>query len=306
MSEPTITVCMPAYNAAPYLDAAIAAIEGQTYRDFELIILDDQSTDATPAIAQRHADSDRRIRVETREHQGYARLLNEGLRLARGDFFARMDADDLTSPDRFEKQLEYFADHPDCVAVGTWALIVDPQGAPIQRVRFPVSHAEIDGGNMSGRYQMVHASLMMRTAVLRRHGGYRVEFEPAEDFDLLLRLGEVGGLANLPAYMYMYRAHPRQVTVQRYETQQAAMAEALSQAGQRRRLPVRGETAFVHRRPNSAWQIHVVWARLALQHGFRQTARKHAVRGVILRPWSRTAWRTLWSVVWEASGDRAL
>jgi len=288
---------MPAYNTARYLDAAIDSIRQQTFADFELLILDDESTDATLAIARRHAASDKRIRVETRRHQGYARLLNEGLRLARGEFIARMDADDLTRADRFERQVAHLTADPHCVALGTWALIVDADGSPIQRIRFPLSHAEIDGGNISGRYQMVHASLMMRSEALRALGGYRVEFEPAEDFDLLLRFAEKGRLANLPEYMYSYRAHPTQVTVQRYETQQRAMAAALSEAGRRRGLPLRGEDAFVHRRPESAWQIHVVWARLALEHGFRGTARKHAVRGLLRRPWSRTAWQVLHAVL---------
>jgi hypothetical protein len=133
----------------------------------------------------------------------------------------------------------------------------------------------------------------MRTDALRRIGGYHPEFEPAEDYDLLLRLGEVGELANLPDYLYEYRMHPEQVTVQKYELQQRAMREAQSLACQRRRVAPPAQVAFVHPRPSRIWQTYIVWAECALRAGYRAAAWKHAWGGLRRRPWSRTAWKTV-------------
>ena len=116
---PEVSVCMPMYNAEPYLAAAIDSMLAQTFADFEFLILDDASTDGSLTIARRYADADGRIRVFSLEHQGYPSLLNESLKLAKGRYVARMDADDVVRPDRLERQVTYLRAHPECVAVGT-------------------------------------------------------------------------------------------------------------------------------------------------------------------------------------------
>lgn len=293
MSAPLVSVCMPVFNAALYLDQAIGSIRRQSLADYEFLVFDDGSSDDSLEIAQRHAAGDPRIRVVAAAHGGYAPLLNDGVRSARGRYFARMDADDVASPERLEKQVAFLDGNPDCCAVGTQVLLVDPEGEVVNRARQPLEHAEIDAGHMRGVFQMTHPTLVMRTGVLRAIGGYHTEYEPAEDFDLLLRLAEVGRLANLPDYLYEYRMHPQQVTVRRYERQQSAMQEALTLACARRGTPMQHQGPFVHPRQEAPWQVHVVWAECATRAGFRRAALKHAWLGVRLRPWSRTAWRVL-------------
>jgi glycosyltransferase involved in cell wall biosynthesis len=293
MSTPAVTVCMPVFNAALYLDEALDSVRTQSYSDFELLVFDDGSSDASRAIVERHARLDPRIRCFERTHRGYAPLLNEGLQIARGKYYARMDGDDVSLPGRFEKQVAFLVTNPVCSAVGTQILMVDPEGDVVNRARHPLTHSEIDPCLLRGVFGMTHGSIVMRTAALRSIGGYHTEFEPAEDYDLLLRLGEVGTLANLPEFLYAYRMHPQQVTVRRYERQQSAMREALSLACVRRGMEVSQVGPFIHPRHERPWQVHIVWAECATRAGFRRAAIKHARRALRLRPWSRTAWRVL-------------
>ena len=290
---PEVSVCMPMYNAEPYLAAAIDSMLAQTFADFEFLILDDASTDGSLTIARRYADADGRIRVFSLEHQGYPSLLNESLKLAKGRYVARMDADDVVRPDRLERQVTYLRAHPECVAVGTQVTMIDPDGEPLDRTHLPTSHDDIDRLQLAGRYQMTHASLVMPADILRRMGGYNPEFEPAEDYDLVLRLAEIGKLTNLPETLYCYRMHPGQITVRKYERQQQAMREAQVLACGRRGIAVVPAPPFVHPRPVPPWQLCVVWAECALRSGHLPGAFKYARRAVRLRPWSRTAWKVL-------------
>jgi glycosyltransferase involved in cell wall biosynthesis len=137
-------------NARRYVARAIRSVCWQTLRDWELLIFDDGSTDDTPDILRRYASRDARIRLFLNEHMGYVTWLNEGLREARGALWARMDADDVALPHRFEKQVAYLRQHPNCVVVGTDAMQMDAAGWPIGRLRVPLTHEE-DRGFAAGR-----------------------------------------------------------------------------------------------------------------------------------------------------------
>src|SRR5918996_2481069 len=112
ISTPKVSVVMPAYNAAVYLDEAVTSILNQTFREFEFIVINDGSTDDTVSILDKYEKSDSRIRVYHQENQGMIAALNRGCRLARGKYIARMDADDISLPRRFERQLEFMEGHP--------------------------------------------------------------------------------------------------------------------------------------------------------------------------------------------------
>jgi len=300
-----VSVCMPVFNAERYLPEAIETILSQTFTDFEFLILDDASTDGSLALARRYAQRDRRIRVFSFEHRGYPALLNEGLALATGRYLARMDADDAVRADRLERQVDFLRAHRDCVAVGSQAMMIDSDGDVLDHTVLPTSHEEIDRLQLGGRYQMAHASIVMLTEVMRRVGGYRPEFEPAEDYDLLLRLAEIGKLANIDEPLYSYRMHPTQITVLKYERQQAAMREAQILACGRRGIAAVSTAPLVHRRPAVQWQLCVVWAECALRSGHLPGALKYAKRAVRMRPWSRTAWKVL-ATIGAASLSSAL
>jgi glycosyltransferase involved in cell wall biosynthesis len=135
MSQPTvaplISVLMPIRNGEKYLAEALDSVVAQTLPDFEFIIVDDGSTDSTPALLASYAGYDPRFKILTRDHVGPVEALNIGLAEARGTYIARMDGDDICLPQRFEKQANYLRDHPECVLVGSRVMLIDPEGAEL-------------------------------------------------------------------------------------------------------------------------------------------------------------------------------
>src|SRR5271165_3771001 len=170
---PIISVLMPVYNAERYVAQAVESILRQTDNSFEFLIFDDGSHDRSLTILNRYATIDSRIRLFPREHTGYTRLLNEGLQLARGKYLARMDADDLSRPDRFRVQRNYLDTHESCVAVGAQSLLIDSDGDPIAFYRVPHEHEEIDRRHMSGFPGGIpHPVMVARLDALHSIGGY--------------------------------------------------------------------------------------------------------------------------------------
>jgi len=206
--KPTISVVMPAYNAAPYLREAIASIVGQTERDFELILINDGSTDATHAIAQEFCAADPRIRYFTQDNCGLVATLNRGLELCRGEFIARMDADDIALPQRFEKQLALLRRKPDLVICGTAAILFgDVNG----KSRKPTSDRSCRSWQLLGP-AFVHPTVMFRRSVVDRGIRYRSEFLHAEDYEFWFQLAALGGMENIREPLLRYRFHGGQVT----------------------------------------------------------------------------------------------
>ena len=167
--EPRISVLMPVYQAERYLEEAVESILAQSFDNFELLALDDGSTDASPDILEALARRDDRIRVRRTEHAGLVSQLNQGLAEARGEFIARMDADDVSHPARFERQLAYLDAHPDCVAVGTGTDEVDPERRIIRTFDIRTTHEEIESRLMQGDGgALIHASALYRTDEIGR------------------------------------------------------------------------------------------------------------------------------------------
>src|SRR5205823_4798077 len=128
MSIPVISVVMPVYNAASYVADAVKSIMAQTFDDFEFIAVNDGSTDRSEAILNEFARADRRIRVISRANTGIVGALNDGIAAAEAELIARMDADDVSSPQRLQRQLAYMQAHPECVALGGRVIGTDPYG----------------------------------------------------------------------------------------------------------------------------------------------------------------------------------
>ena len=179
---------MPVYNAGNYLEMAVDSILNQTFTDFEFLVIDDGSSDESPAIMRRYQELDSRIRFSQRPHENgnYVTALNHLIEMARGEFVARMDADDISSPERFDRQVAYLRAHPEVVAVSSRVRIVDKDLCPIRDMCTEVTHERIDGLHMrSEGGQMSHPAAMIRTDAIRRLNGYRADYCAAEDFDLL-------------------------------------------------------------------------------------------------------------------------
>jgi glycosyltransferase involved in cell wall biosynthesis len=207
-SSPLVSVVLPVFNAARYLRAALASLRRQTAGDFEIIAVNDGSTDDSLAQLRAGARIEPRLHVLTQPNTGIVGALNAGLAAARGEFIARMDADDIALPARFAAQLAHLRAEPACLAVGTDVFYTDPEGERLVRHRPPLDHDGIVAQLLDGNGgALIHPTLMARRAALVALGGHRARFDFIEDLDLYLRLAGRGRLANLPAVHLHYRQH---------------------------------------------------------------------------------------------------
>jgi glycosyltransferase involved in cell wall biosynthesis len=281
---------MPVYNTERYLAEAVESILGQTFGDFEFLIIDDGSTDRSREILERYATRDHRIRLTSRPNTGYVVALNEMLGLAQGELLARMDSDDVSRPDRFRLQVEYLERHPECLAVGSRALAIDPDGDPLA-YWFPAQdHEEIDAVNLAGRQgsALCHPSVMMRRSAVINLGGYLVPYTTSEDLDLWLRLAEVGRLANLEEPLVNYRCHPTNIGYSQGTRQREAAAAAVADARRRRGLP---PAELPAQAVPVAQSFNSLFGWMALGSGNIATARKHARAQLARRPFSSDSWK---------------
>ncbi|QDU56902.1 Putative glycosyltransferase EpsE [Aeoliella mucimassa] len=300
--RPLISVIMPVYNAERYVAEAVESILAQTCGDFEFLIVDDGSSDRSLAILEKYASKDKRIRLKSRANTGYVVALNEMLADAEGEFIARMDADDISLPERFEKQIAYLQEHPECVVLGTNTVLVDDGGWDIRPGFHQYGHEAIDGHHLTSLGGCVsHPSVMMRAAAVAQVGGYRVECCPAEDVDIFLRLGEIGQLENLTECLLKYRMHPKSVSRTNAARQRNIVAIAQSQARSRRNLPeVSSELAedvtldrYSSEALNtniSSFDVLVNWGWWALGAGNRSTAAKMVARSLVRNPFRYDSW----------------
>lgn len=207
---------MPVYNTEKYLGEAIESILVQTFTDFEFIIVDDASTDNSPAIIEEYWKSDPRIRVlRNDENVGLGVSLQRGLKLAKGEFIARMDADDISTPDRFEKQHAFLTAHPDICILGGDEWIIDQDGTVT---------GELITSKLAGvlRWNMLlgngvitpHPCAMIRKSFLEQMGGFGNQ-RAAQDFELWSRTFTMNQLpiANLSDKILFYRQHSQTNTI---------------------------------------------------------------------------------------------
>jgi glycosyltransferase involved in cell wall biosynthesis len=222
-ANPKITVLMPVYNCELYIKEAVESVLNQTYADFEFLIIDDASSDETVSILKLYTDA--RIQLIVKSiNSGYTNSLNMGLQLARGKYIARMDGDDISLPERFEKQMAFLETNPDFVLCGSLFKVI---GSDVIK-KLPEHYEEIKLGLLRGNC-IAHPSVMMRKQILDEFSiVYDVSKEPAEDFDLWVRLLSLGKLHNLQEVLLNYRVHTTQVSQQRALTQiQSALESRL-------------------------------------------------------------------------------
>ncbi len=214
MSTPRITVLLSMHDAARYVRAAVESVLAQSWRDFECIVIDDASTDDSAAIVE--ALGDPRIRIlRQRENIGLTRCLNRGLREARGEFVARQDADDLSSPERFARQVAFLDAHPEVPLVGTQARLVDQHGHSRGSRDLPLDPGGIRWLSLFDN-PVIHTAAMFRTAVVRDElGGYDESFPCCQDYALWARVLERYPVSNLPEHLVTVREHDASVSATR-------------------------------------------------------------------------------------------
>jgi glycosyltransferase involved in cell wall biosynthesis len=214
--SPAVSVVMSAYNGERFLREAVESILRQTFSDFELIVVDDGSTDATPPILAEYAAADPRVVVHRQPNQGPAAALNCGIGFARAPLIARIDADDVALPTRLECQSRFLSEHETVAVVGGAVTFMDESGRPFANVQYPLSDADIRE-RFTNSNPFADPAVMLRRDAFERVGGYRPIFSASEDLDLWLRISERYKMANLPECVVRYRVHGKQLTAQSLE-----------------------------------------------------------------------------------------
>lgn len=198
---------MPFYNAEKFLDESLGSIMRQTFKNFEVILINDASNDNSDKIVQRYLEDKRIQYIKNTMRKGIVANLNRGLDLAKSNIIARMDGDDIALKERFHKQFNFLQKNTDVALVGSYVKTIDENGNDIQEIKKPTSNDDIR--KVCFYYgPFVHPSVMFRKKSVSEVGNYRQEYEYTEDVDLFLRLIYSGYItANIPEVLLKYRQH---------------------------------------------------------------------------------------------------
>ncbi|HUO07673.1 MAG TPA: glycosyltransferase [Phycisphaerae bacterium] len=298
---PVVSVLIPVFNAGRWLRESVESVRGQTVGDWELIAIDDGSTDDSGAVLAELAKGDGRMRVLSRDNRGLVATRNELLGMARGEFVAWIDSDDRMTPERLALQLERFSREPGLICLGGACTLTDPEGLPIRTHAFPTDHeplVEI----MREDIAFYFPSVTMRREAALKVGGFREPLRIGEDYDICLRMSEVGRVGNVPEVVLYYRQHMA-------STANAGRAKCAAYRGLVKELAAerrwrgtdrlqRGEKVDVDfgampgERDVRA-ETHRRWAWWALAEGHWRTSRKYALRALRDAPLDRKSWKLL-------------
>ncbi|MBN8554733.1 MAG: glycosyltransferase [Deltaproteobacteria bacterium] len=224
-TPPLISVLMPVFNGEKYLDAAIRSVLRQSYSHFELIILNDGSTDGSAKIIQSFKDP-RIIYIKNDQNLGLVKTPNLGIERARGQYIARIDSDDILFSDRFMKQVDFLESHPDAVACGSWYFTM--KFLPNTLVKVPTRPEDI-ASELIFKNVMAHSSMMMRADSLRQYKIFYSDKYPfIEDWELWLRLSKVGRLYNIPEPLFLYRLHSQSVSFKNFDVQNQSIQKIIA------------------------------------------------------------------------------
>lgn len=222
---PKISVIMSVYNGDNHLRESIESILTQTFTNFEFIIVNDGSTDASLQIIQTY--NDKRIRIiNNQENIGLTKSLNKALKQAQGEYIARQDADDLSLRNRLELQLEFLDSHPEIAVLGTGIYVINERGEVIEkRIMAPNPIKSLAKGN-----RFIHGSVMIRKSVIDVMGGYIEYLKYSQDYELWLRISRKYDVINLKAALYMLRFHGGSISIDKIKEQQmcALLAKKLA------------------------------------------------------------------------------
>lgn len=254
-AAPDMSVVMAVFNDERYLPQAVESILGQTFGDFEFLIVDDGSTDGTPAILEDYRRADRRVRVMRQPNAGQAVALNRGCGVAKGSYIARIDADDVSMQDRLSLQVEFLRRNSRVGLLGGAVELIDSRGRRFDRDGCPLDDWDIRRALGRGCC-FYHTAVMFRTDAWRVTGGYRKAFLYAEDYDLWLRITERYQVANLSDVLAGYRVHGTQMSVRHLRQ------HVTSALGARRSASMRRETGS-----DPFWNVDTVTAELLKGHG---------------------------------------
>ncbi|MFA7682335.1 MAG: glycosyltransferase [Candidatus Peribacteraceae bacterium] len=225
--HPKITVLLAVYNGERFLRQALDSISDQTFKDYECVIINDGSVDSTAEILLDYRDP-RFIVVQNGENLGLTSSLNRGLALARGQYIARMDADDISLPDRLELQVRYLDVHPEVGAIGGAMEIIDGSGESLGHMGVRVGHEIIKADLLINDCSFYSPTATVRTSLLQQLNGYNESYVYAQDYDLWWRLSEISHLESLRKVLVKHRRHGTSIS-QKHRQAQMRLAYIISQ-----------------------------------------------------------------------------
>lgn len=302
-SVPLVSVLMPAYNCEAYVLEAVSSMLSQSFADFELLVIDDGSLDSTRKLLE--SVDDPRLRLVSNERNiGLIGTLNRGLDLATGRYIARMDADDVSAPERLEKQVFYLEGHPDVHVLGSMVNLINEQGMVFGAISgYPTDPDEIH------RYLLrecclIHPSVIFRKDTVKAAGGYAANARHAEDYDLWLRLSVRHKIANLPDKLVSYRMHRDQVSIRNLITQHQ-VAQRCRRAALKKRAALGEIVSEIEQVVNAnLWarltaaectlgKDYLNWARIYRWMMHPDMALRLAFKAIMRSPLSAGGWGTL-------------
>jgi glycosyltransferase involved in cell wall biosynthesis len=292
---------MPVFNSAAYVEEALASVQAQEFDDFELVVIDDGSTDGSTEILKAFAAREPRMRLIIRANRGLIGTRNQLLDEARGEFVAWMDSDDLSHPARLRRLVATFDADQRLVCVGSNVETIDPDGAILGVELYPSEHDAICSDQMRGAGFRFPSTMIRRSAALKV-GGFREPFRIGEDFDFLLRVTEHGRVGNVQEILYFYRQHLLStvsafgVNWPGYRDTILSLARERREGGQDRLQ--RGETVRIPEtktddRRKYVPNVLLSWADGALHHGDRRRAFRYTLKAIRAAPSRVGAWRFL-------------
>jgi glycosyltransferase involved in cell wall biosynthesis len=296
---PRVSVLMPVWNAIRFLRLAMDSVLRQSFESFELLVVDDGSSDGTTELLSTYRDPRVRV-VRNDERRGLVYALNAGIALARGEYVARMDGDDVSHPERLSAGVRFLDSERDVVLVGSWANVVDDKGDVLSVIRAPTDSREIHEALLNAN-TFVHSSVMFRKSAVVELGGYqriRPNTDTAQDYHLWLRLADRYSLANIADILLDYRIHDDQISLQRLASQRACADLARQLASKRRAEhgePVKrprglGLMERLRGQPGTLGGDYLSFAELYRAAERRDLALRLACRAVLRSPLSGQSW----------------
>lgn len=214
---PKISVILSVGSQKKYLKDAVQSILNQTFKDFEFIIINDASKNL-------EIPKDSRIKIITNtRHLGLTRSLNIGLKKAKGEFIARMDADDISKPERLKTETEFLEQNPDVALVGSWVDLINEKGSFLHTKKLPIDYENIKN-NLIKANQFYHPTLLIRKNILDKVGFYDEKYEFSQDYELVLRIASKYQVANIPESLLEYRVNTKSAISHGYVKEQAKFA----------------------------------------------------------------------------------
>ena len=210
-----ISVLLAVYNGEDWIERCIISILGQTFEEFEFIIINDGSTDSTEEIVFKYKNIDSRIKYYYKKNSGLTRSLNYGLQKASGKWIARIDVDDYSYPNRLESQLNFVRENPDAIVVGS-NFIVKRGNSIIYTSKLPFSHSKLVSNIERMKAFFPHSSAFFLRKSAEQIGFYRSNFYKSQDLDLWLRLSEIGKIYCLKERLVIINDHDKRITADNY------------------------------------------------------------------------------------------